>query len=79
MQKSLKKSLSQRNKTNGPAENKNRFGITQLVMAKIRNISKLIHCNQKQRSNKEPQEAEETTPEAPQIRKQKGTGLKLLR
>ena len=40
-------------------------------MAKNRSASKLIHYNQKQRSNKKPQEAVKTTPETPQARKEK--------
>jgi len=54
---------SQRNRTGGPAGNKNSHSITQSVMAKNRSASKLIYCDQKQRSNKEPQGAMETTPE----------------
>jgi len=61
MWKSLKRCPLQ----GSPAGNKNRFGIAQLVMAKNRNTSKLIYCNQKQRSNKEPQRAVEITPETP--------------
>jgi len=40
-------------------------------MAKNRSISKLIHYDQKQRSNKEPQEAVRTTPKTPKARKEK--------
>jgi len=54
---------SQKNRTGGPAGNKNSHSITQSVMAKNRSASKLIYCDQKQRSNKEPQGAMETTPE----------------
>jgi len=40
-------------------------------MAKNRSISKLIHYDQKQRSNKEPQEAVRTTSKTPKARKEK--------
>jgi len=40
-------------------------------MAKNRSTSKLIHYDQKQRSNKKPQEAVGTTSETPKIRKEK--------
>jgi len=40
-------------------------------MAKNRSISKLIHYNQKQRGNKEPQGAVGITPETPKARKEK--------
>ena len=56
MWKSLKRYPSQRNRISGLVENKNRHGITQSVMAKNRNTSKLIYCNQKQKSNKKSQE-----------------------
>jgi len=41
------------------------YSITQSVMAKNKISSKLIHHNQKQRSNKEPQKAIEMTFETP--------------
>ena len=53
------------NKTGGLAGNKNSHGITQSVMTKNRSISKLIHYNQKQRSDKKPQEAVEMIPKTP--------------
>jgi len=40
-------------------------------MAKNRSISKLIHYDQRQRSNKESQEAVGTTPKTPKARKEK--------
>ena len=40
-------------------------------MAKNRSASKLIHYDQKQRSNKKPQGAVETIPKTPQARKEK--------
>jgi len=40
-------------------------------MAKNRSTSKLIYYDQKQRSNKEPQRAMETTSEIPKVRKEK--------
>ena len=43
MWKSLKRHLSQRNRTSSLAGNKNSHGITQSVMAKNRSISKLIY------------------------------------
>jgi len=51
-----------RNRTSGLVGNKNSHDITQSVMAKNRSISKLTYYNQKQRSNKKPQEAVKTTP-----------------
>jgi len=54
-----------RNRTSGPAGNKNSHGFTQSVIAKNRSASKLIYYDQKQRSNKEPQKAMETIPETP--------------
>jgi len=71
MWKSLERCLSQENRTGGPAGNKNSHGITQSVMAKNRSTSKLIHYDQKQKSNKEPQGAVGTTPETPKARKEK--------
>jgi len=65
MWKSPERCPSQRNRTSSLVGNKNSHGITQLVMAKNRSTSKLIHYNQKQRSNKEPQGAVETTPKTP--------------
>jgi len=49
MWKSPEKCLLQRNRTGSPVENENSQGITQLVMAKNRSASKLIHYNQKQK------------------------------
>jgi len=40
-------------------------------MAKNRSISKLIHYDQKQRNNKEPQEAVGTMSKTPKARKNK--------
>jgi len=40
-------------------------------MAKNKSTSKLIHYDQKQRSNKEPQGAVRTTPKTPKARKKK--------
>jgi len=58
-------------RTGGLAGNKNSYSITQLVIAKNRSISKLIYYNQKQRSNKDPQEVVGTTPKTPKARKEK--------
>ena len=71
MWKSLEKYPLQRNRTGGLAGNKNSHGITQSVMAKNRSTSKLIHYNQKQRSNKEPQGAVETKPKTLWAKKEK--------
>jgi len=65
MWKSLVRCPSQKNRTDGPAGNKNSHGITQSVMAKNKSTSKLIHYDQKQKSNKESQRAVETTSEIP--------------
>jgi len=65
MWKSLVRCPSQKNRTDGLAGNKNSHGITQSVMAKNKSTSKLIHYDQKQKSNKEPQRAVETTSEIP--------------
>jgi len=61
MWKSPEKHPSLGNRTSGPAGNKNRNGITQSVMAKNRSASVLIYYDQKQRHNKEPQGARETS------------------
>jgi len=47
-------------------------------MANNRSTSKLIHYDQKQRNNKEPQGAMETTPKTPKAKKKK-SGPELLR
>jgi len=43
--KSPERCPSERNRTSGPVRNKNRYGITQSVIAKNRNASKLIYCD----------------------------------
>jgi len=65
MWKSLARYLSQRNRTGSLTGNKNSHSITQSVMAKNRSVSKLIHYDQKQSSNKEPLGAVRTTPKTP--------------
>jgi len=54
MWKSLERHPLQENRTSSLAENKNSHSIAQSVMIKNRSASKLIHYDQKQRSNKEP-------------------------
>jgi len=65
MWKSLERCPSQRNRTSGLVGNKNSHDITRSVITKNKSIVKLIYYDQKQRSNKEPQGAVETTPKTP--------------
>jgi len=71
MWKSPKRRPSQENRTDDLAGNKNSYGITRSVIAKNKSTSKLIHYDQKQRSNKEPHGAVGTIPETPKARKEK--------